>query len=115
MKFKATKHQMRENYHRIISIGYCSAQNLLAYEDPIAYSAGVYGWACDYYDIDGVLISTGYNPIGEKNTRRDYETVRRYDKEAERIRFDHKSEATWEEKRDRVRGVLSAFVEEMKI
>lgn len=115
MKFKATKKSMREDYNRIISIGYCGAQHLLNYESPIAYSAGVYGWACDYYDIDGVLISTGYSPLAAKNMKRDYSIARRYDKEAEKIIHDHDSGLTWEEKRTKVRGLLAAFVEEMKI
>ena len=115
MKFKATIKSLRNDYHRIISIGYCDAQYLLNYESPIAYSAGVYGWACDYYDIDDVLISTGYSPLAEKNTKRDYSIVRRYDSKAEKIIHDYDSGLTGEEKRTKVRGLLAAFVEEMKI
>lgn len=115
MKFKTTKRAMRNGYHRIVSIGYCGAQHLLNYESPIAYNAGVYGWACDYYDIDGVLISTGYSPLAEKNMKRDYSIVRRYDKDAEKIIHDHDSGMTWEEKRGKVRGLLKAFIAEMKI
>lgn len=80
IKLKTSKKIMREGYYRIISIGYCDAQYLLKYENPIAYSAGVYGWCCDYYDIDGVLISTGYSPLSDKNVRKDYNLVREYDK-----------------------------------
>ena len=70
MKFKATKKAMKDNYYYIIGIGYCDAQYLLQDEKPIAYSAGVYGWQCDYYDVDGVLISTGYNIKQQKHLRR---------------------------------------------
>ena len=77
MKFKATKKEMKANYRNILSVGYCDLQQLLKYESPIAYSAGTYGWCCDYYDIDGVIISTGYSPIG-KDT--DYKTIRKYEK-----------------------------------
>ena len=66
MNCKTTAKAIRENYgSRILSIGYCAAQALLRYETPFAYSSGVYGWNCDYYDIDGVCISTGYRPIGK--------------------------------------------------
>lgn len=77
-KIKATKTEMRKNY-RIASIGYVEAQHLLNYKSPFAYTCGLNGWTADYYDIDGVLISTGYDPIASKNTKCDYKTVRKYD------------------------------------
>ena len=55
-KIKATKKEMKQNY-RILSIGYCDAQYLLAYETPIAYSCGLYGWSCDYYHQFGAECS----------------------------------------------------------
>ncbi len=80
MKLRASKKELREGYYRIISIGYCDAQRLLNYEKAFAYSAGVYGWACDYYDIDGVLISTGYSPLSNKNVKKyDYNILREYE------------------------------------
>lgn len=81
-KIKATKVEMRKNY-RIASIGYCDAQYLLNYKSPFAYTCGTNGWTADYYDIEGVLISTGYDPIASKNTKCSYETVRKYDKLAQ--------------------------------
>ena len=66
MKLKATKRSIREGYNKIVNVGYCDLQALLNYKEPFAYSAGLYGWACDYYDIDGVCISSGYQPIGDK-------------------------------------------------
>ena len=43
-----------------------------------AYSSRAEGWACDYYTIDNVLISTGYAPLEAKNTRKDYEVYKKY-------------------------------------
>ena len=83
-KIKATKKEMRENY-RILSIGYCDAQSLLAYESPIAYSVCAYGWACDYYDIEGVIISTGYSPLKSKNMKKDYKLIREYEEKAQKL------------------------------
>ena len=77
MKLKTTKKEIKNNSKRILKVGYCAAQNLLNYEEPFAYSSGVYDWACDYYNIDGVIISTGYSPIGEEveyNLLKEYET-----------------------------------------
>lgn len=82
MKLKTTRKQMQE-YHRIVSIGYCEAQFLLKGHTPFAYSAGVCGWNADYYDIDGVLIATGYRSMpSSKNVKCDYELVRKFDNEA---------------------------------
>ena len=84
MKFKTTKKDMRQSYNTILSVGYCSLQALLNYESPIAYSAGTYGWSCDYYDIDGVIICTGYNTIGQDV---DYKLIREYEKKAEAVKY----------------------------
>lgn len=109
MKCKTTAKAIRENYgSRILSIGYCAAQSLLRYETPFAYSAGVYGWNCDYYDIDGVCISTGYRPIGKPI---DYEKLREAEKTARMIwdtpGLDYESAAL------RVKGVLRALLADL--
>ena len=67
MKFKVTKKEMNRNYDTILGIGYCRLQNLLRNTDAIAYSVRAEGWACDYYVIDNILISTGYSPLKSKN------------------------------------------------
>jgi len=65
MKLKTTKKQIKESAYQLYAVGYCELDRLLAYQSPFAYSSGVYGWSCDYYNLDGVIISTGYSPIGE--------------------------------------------------
>lgn len=85
MKLQTTKKQIRQGYNTILSVGYCELQSLLNYESPFAYSAGVYGWSCDYYNIDGVVICTGYSTIGE---RVNYDLVKEYEAKAEKIRRD---------------------------
>jgi hypothetical protein len=64
MKLQTTKKQIKQGFSIVLSIPYCGAQSLLNCKTPFAYSAGIYGWACDYYQIGGVCISTGYSPIG---------------------------------------------------
>jgi hypothetical protein len=64
MKIKTTKKEFKGL--NVLKVGYCKLQYLLNYKIPFSYSSGVYGWACDYYDIDGVIISTGYSPIGKQ-------------------------------------------------
>ena len=65
MKLKTTKKQIKESAYQLYAAGYCELDRLLVYQSPFAYSSGVYGWSCDYYNLDGVIISTGYSPIGE--------------------------------------------------
>jgi hypothetical protein len=108
MKFKATKKQMRDNYARIISIGYCGAQSLLRYEREMAYSSGSNGWACDYYEIDGVLISTGYAPLADKNARHDYDLLESYESRARAIVSNYSK--SYEEQKAAVQALLREFV-----
>lgn len=81
-KIKATKKEMRENY-RILGVGYCEMQHLLEFQQPFAYSSGVAGWLCDYYRVGGVIISTGYSPLGSKGMVENYELIRDYEKRAD--------------------------------
>jgi hypothetical protein len=113
MKFKATKKQMKDNYNTIISIGYCDAQYLLRYENEIAYSTRSEGWACDYYDVDGVLISTGYAPLAEKNTKRDYNTIRKYDEQAQNIVYNNN--IGYEEQETQIKALLRDFINEVTL
>lgn len=82
VKLKATKKEMRNGYRYILGTGYCTMQSLLKEQKAIAYSAGVYGWACDYYDVDGVLISTGYSPLYNKNVAGSYPIILEYENKA---------------------------------
>ena len=108
MEFKVTALEILANYRNIIAIGYREAEALLRYENPIAYSAGVYGWLCDYYDIDGVCISTGYCPIGKPI---DYEKLREAEAAAREIwdisGLDYESMAL------RVKGILRALLADL--
>lgn len=112
MKYKTTKTSVKNGYYHIIGISYCKAQNLLHYQNPVAYSAGVYGWSCDYYDIDNTCISTGYNYIDNMNTKYDYETLLNYDNKACKIICDNSIK--WEDKRIMVNKLLNEFIKVCK-
>ena len=110
-KIKTTKKEMRQGYNKIISIGYCNLQSLLDYEDPIAYSAGVNGWSCDYYNVNNVLISTGYNPLSTKNTKKvPYEIMQAYEQKAQKIRYDNTLQ--FEQKKQKLSLLLNQFINE---
>lgn len=111
MKFKTTKLFMKDNYNYIISMNYCNAQSLLSRIEPIAYSTRVEGWACDYYEIDLVLISTGYAPIAARNTHSTYDIVRRYDDQAQTIATDIK--LNYNEQTAQIDALLHQYIEEV--
>lgn len=109
MKLKTTKTEIKRNFVNVISIGYCDIQYLTYYKSPFAYSKGVNGWACDYYEINNVCLSTGYNPIG-KNA--DYNLLREYEKKAQAIVSDYNID--YKLKEEKVNYLLSEFVNKCK-
>ena len=65
----------------VICVGYCELQYLLRFEDSQFYTAGVYGWNADVFQINSsTVIVTGYRTFG--NVRPHYELVREYEKKA---------------------------------
>ena len=94
MKIKTTRKNIEKNSYKIVSIGYCEAQHLLKYKSPFAYSSGVYGWNADYYDVNGVVIATGYRSLpNSKNTNCDYKTVRAFDDKASKAETSNEIES----------------------
>lgn len=81
MSIRTTRKEIISNYSEIISVPYCRAQFLMRGLAPVAYTAGVYGWNADIYEIaPGVAIVTGYRPYG--NHHPDAATVALYDNQA---------------------------------
>lgn len=108
MKIRTTYKAIRKEYGRnILSVSYCDLQYLLHYENPFAYSAGVYGWSCDYYDIGGVCISTGYKPIGK---RVPHELTRRFEEQAEEWVVNW--HVDFEVKKTRLANLVKEFIRE---
>lgn len=62
-KYKTTNREQRENNAIVLGFGYCEIQNIERFLRANAYTAGVYGWRADFYEMDGYTISTGYNPL----------------------------------------------------
>lgn len=105
MKLKITKTQIKNNFVKIYSIGYCDIQYLTYYKNPFAYSSGVNGWACDYYEIENVCLSTGYNPIGQNV---DYKILRKYELKAQKIVLNYELDYKTREKK--VNKLLNEFI-----
>lgn len=107
MKFKCTKRDIMANYDKVIKVGYCDLQNLLKYESPIAYTAGVYGWNADIYDFGGVAIVTGYRPFG--NIHPNWEIIDKYEKEAKNIYNNYR----YDDRIDALKDLQKKFIEEV--
>lgn len=109
MKYRTTKKAIKESGTTIYKIGYCNLQFLLRFNDPFAYSAGVNGWSCDYYRIggafDGVIISTGYDPIGHKV---DYNIIKEYNEKARAINDNYN--LPYEQREAKVKQLLNEFI-----
>ena len=109
MKFRTTRKAVKENFYKVISVGYCSLQKLLTYETPIAYTCGVYGWNADIYAFGNVAIVTGYRPFG-----RDIPAtiVRKYEEQARAVGGDYSR--PYEERREAVGALLAEFIKELQ-
>ena len=109
MKFRATQKEIKANFDKIISVPYCSLQNLLSFESPVAYTTRREGWAAYIYDMGGgVAIVTGYAPFG--NIRPAYELREHYEKQAEPIRYNY--QLSWVEQREQLRQLAKEFINE---
>lgn len=118
MKYKITKKEMKENYYNILGVEYCELQNLLKLKEANSYCAGVYGWACDNYELIGstqraLLVSTGYNPIKTKNIERTNieinKIIKEYEAKAEKIKNDYNRT----EKQKRLDILVRDFVDDI--
>lgn len=107
-KYRTTKKAMKESYNQIACVAYCNLQFLLKFKEPFAYSTRAEGWACDYYEVDGVLISTGYAPIDSKRTKCSYDICKKYDSEAEKVLCDYL--LSNDEKKEKVNNLLHEFI-----
>ena len=82
MKTRWTCKQVREC--NAVKIGYCEAWHLLKGLEPIAYTAGIYGWNEDVYLVgNNTYITTGYRPHGTIKVT--YELLDAYEKQAKAI------------------------------
>ena len=109
MKFRVTQKEIKANFEKIISVPYCSLQNLLNWESPVAYTTRREGWAAYIYDMGGgVAIVTGYAPFG--NIRPAYELRERYEKQAESICYNY--QLSWTEQLEQLRQLVNEFIKE---
>lgn len=109
MKYKTTKKEIMSGYAVVIGVSYCGLQTLLRCESPRAYTTRREGWGADVYDFGMTAIVTGYAPFG--TVRPDYETVRKYEKAAEKIAYNYNLK--WEEQKAQLSSLIRDFIEEV--
>ena len=69
MKVKVTEKQVKNNYDKILIVGYCDLYYLLSGLEPRYYTSGVYGWNSNIYQYNyNIAICTGYRPFGNIRT-----------------------------------------------
>lgn len=109
MKTLFTKKAIRNMNYKVLAIGYCELQNLLACENEFGYSAGVYGWSCNYYYTTdpNIIISTGYSTVGEHV---DYAIIEKYENLAREVR---KNYLPWEAEKAELQKLMAAFLKEV--
>ena len=112
MKLQTTKTNIKNNFYTVLTAGYCELQYLLNYCSPFAYSAGIYGCACDYYTpsdkFRGVCLATGYNTDRLGGKRVSYELVKEYEQKAREIVCNYETQMN---KREALNNLIDEFIE----
>ena len=111
MKTKTTKKAIKDRYSNILGLSYHGLQYLLKYQEPFAYSVRAEGWACDYYYIDGLLVSTGYSPLKDKNVNYNYNTMNKYEEMARDIANNYSMD--WELRKEYINILLLEYIREV--
>lgn len=109
-KCKTTRKWVASNY-TCVSVGYCSLQYLLRYQNASYYTCGVYGWNFDVFTFDDYAITTGYRGMISHVKGLDYETTEAYEKKAEKICNDFS--IPYEDKKRKVNFLLKEYLEKV--
>lgn len=110
-KIKITKKAIKESFDKIIKVGYCELQTLLQTAQPFAYSSGTYGWGCDYYLFDDVIISTGYSPIGEAVNKN---IIEKYEKLSKKLKNNYYIDYNYSKLDQKLQKLIQKFINEAK-
>lgn len=109
MKVQTTQRQVMSYYFGVISVGYCDLQYLLSYEDAHFFTAGVYGWNADVFEVPNTSrsIVTGYRPFGNVEAYK----VREYDQKARHLIYEDEDfrRLSFTEKQQKLRELIKEF------
>lgn len=105
MKFKTTRKAIVNGSGNVRCAGYCDLSYLLRGHEPVAYTAGVYGWNFDIFEVYGVTICTGYRGMPGKRL----DGIREYEEKA-RQAWENFS-ASYDERKKKAEKILRDFCE----
>lgn len=111
MKFKTTSKELKNKVANryLWKCGYCDLQSLFHYISPVAYTCGTYGWNYDVYDIDGVVITTGYRSmIGQPIP---HELIREYEQKAKDVVYNYSID--YDKKKDILNSLVREFIKKL--
>lgn len=107
MRVQVTKGDVMKQNRFVICVGYCDLQHLLHFKDSQFYTAGMYGWNADIYQVSqSAVIVTGYRPFGD--IKPDRAVIREYDARAARIL--HDSTLSYFEKESNLDFLINEFL-----
>lgn len=110
MKQRLTMKEVKSWNKPILKTGAYSMQRLLWFEDPVGYTAGIDGWNADIYEVEGIVIVTGYRSFGQIQLT--YEDIKPYENKADQIIHDN-TFFNHDVKKLQVQKILHEFVETM--
>lgn len=106
MKFKTTTKAIKagtpSNFLRCA--GYCDLSNIFRNHSAVAYTAGVYGWNYDVYEIGGKTFCTGYRGMPGQRAN----NIGKYEQAAAAIWSDYSK--SYEERAAEVEKLCAEFV-----
>ena len=103
MKYRTSIKNIRNSANPLY-IPYCGAQFLLKPFEPVAYTAGVYGWNFDVYEFPEATICTGYRGMPGRRAKNYAE----YDKRAQEIYFD--PNLSYERQMELIKRLFQGFI-----
>ena len=112
MSLRLKEKEIKESFY-VVGIAYCDLQYLLQYFTRTGYTAGVYGWNSDFYQVDNSNfgISTGYGYIQnvkiDDNIKR--KIIKKYNDKAKKYNFDN-----YKDMQKTTRKDLLSFVKEIR-
>lgn len=96
---------------RVYAIGYCGAENLLAYTDcEIGRNGGVYGWNWTAYKpANDIVICTGYRNLTGIYAGK---VTRKFDDMARAVREDYS--ITWQEREEKINAIRAEWLDALR-
>lgn len=109
LKVQVTKKQIKDNYRNVICVGNLNLYYLLRFKEARFYTAGMYGWNADVYEINNnTVIVMGDRPFGD--IKAEYGIIKGFEDRARKI-ITRSDFLKYEEQEKAIDELLSEFLE----